>query len=147
MPLQRLSNSLSNDHSWVEIEVKMVEISRKPCKTHQHISRGHNFWFDRWIYNFFMFMETRHLDISRDTNISSIWVQKDLCTCVRIWTHIHTPRHTLKGFGSFPYMHVYVCLLLCLMFMLASLDLGFAMFYAPLWACSCVVTSIPLVAY
>ena len=116
-------------------------------ENHQHISRDHNFWSDHWIYNFFMFMETRHLDISRDTNISSIWVQKDLCTCIRSWTHIHTPRHILKGFGSFPYMHVYVCLLLCLMFMLASLDLGFAMLCAPLWACSYVVTSIPLVAY
>jgi len=31
----------------------------------------------------------------------------------------------IKGFGSFPYIHVYVCLLLCLMSMLASLDLGF----------------------
>ena len=31
--------------------------------------------------------------------------------------------------------------------MLASLDLGFAMLYAPPWARSYVVTSIPLVAY
>ena len=38
----------------------------------------------------------------------------------------------IKGFGSFPYIHVYVCLLLCLMSMLASLDLGFV----PLWACA-----------
>jgi len=33
------------------------------------------------------------------------------------------------------------------MSMLASLDLGFAMLCAPLWAHSYVVTSIPLVAY
>jgi len=29
MPLQRLSNSNSNDYSWVEIEVRMAEISLK----------------------------------------------------------------------------------------------------------------------
>ena len=44
-------------------------------------------------------------------------------------------------------MHVYVCLLLCFMPMLASLDLGFAMLCALLWAYSCAVTSTPLVAY
>ena len=33
----------------------------------------------------------------------------------------------IKGFGS-PYFHVYACLLLCFMFALASLVLGFAMF-------------------
>ena len=54
---------------------------------------------------------------------------------VRIWSRpyglCHRP-YTLahiKGFGS-PDFHVYACLLLCLISMLASLDLGFAMFDA-----------------
>ena len=38
--------------------------------------------------------------------------------------HPYTLAH-IKGFGS-SYLHVYVCLLLCFMFMLASLVLGFA---------------------
>ena len=36
----------------------------------------------------------------------------------------------IKGFGSFPYMYVYACLLLCFMSMFASLVLGFAMLRA-----------------
>ena len=64
--------SLSNDYSWVEIGVKTVEISRKPCKAHQHSSRGDNFWSNRLIVNFFCALETRHLGISRDTKISLI---------------------------------------------------------------------------
>ena len=40
--------------------------------------------------------------------------------CHRSYTLAH-----IKGFGS-SYLHVYVCLLLCFMFMLASLVLGFA---------------------
>ena len=42
-----------------------------------------------------------------------------LCHCPYILAHI-------KGFGS-PYLHVYTCLLLCFMIVLASLVLGFAM--------------------
>ena len=70
--LQRLLNSLSNDYSWVEIGVKTVEISRKPCKAHHHSSWGDNFWSNRLIVNFFCALETRHLRISRDTKISLI---------------------------------------------------------------------------
>ena len=44
--------------------------------------------------------------------------------CHRPYTSAH-----IKGFGS-PYLHVYACLLLCFMLLLASLDLGFAMFDA-----------------
>ena len=42
--------------------------------------------------------------------------------CHRPYTLAH-----IKGFGS-PDFHVYACLLLCLISMLAFLDLGFAMF-------------------
>ena len=42
-----------------------------------------------------------------------------LCHCPYTLAHI-------KGFGS-PYLHVYTCLLLCFMIVLASLVLGFAM--------------------
>ena len=44
--------------------------------------------------------------------------------------HSHTQAY-IKGFRLFPYMHVYVFLLLCFMSMLTSLDLGFAMLCAP----------------
>ena len=42
--------------------------------------------------------------------------------CHRPYTLAH-----IKGFGS-PYLHVYACLFLCLISMLASLVLGFATF-------------------
>ena len=45
--------------------------------------------------------------------------------CHRPYTKAH-----IKGFGSFPFLHVYVCLLLCFMLVLAPLVLGFAMFDA-----------------
>ena len=66
--------------------VKTVEISRKPCKAHQHISQGHNFWSNYQIFNFFSVMETRHPELSRDTKISSIQVWEDLKTCIQSWT-------------------------------------------------------------
>ena len=66
--------------------VKMVEISRKSCKAHQHISQGHNFWFDRRIFNFFSVMETRHPELSKDTKISLIQVWEDLKTRIQSWT-------------------------------------------------------------
>ena len=40
--------------------------------------------------------------------------------------HPHTQTY-IKGFGSFPYMHVYACLLLYFMSMFSSFVLGFAM--------------------
>ena len=43
VPFIGLLNSLSNNYSWVEIGVKTIEISRKPCKARQHASQGHNF--------------------------------------------------------------------------------------------------------
>ena len=52
---------------------------------------------------------------------------------VRTWSKpnglCHCPYTKVKGFGS-PYLHVYACLLLCFMLVLASLVLGFAMFSA-----------------
>ena len=65
--------------------------------------------------------------------------------------HPHTQAY-IKGFGSFPHMHVYACLLLCFMSMFASLVLGFAMLSAlhgldlvwlhptPVWLCLGVTT-------
>ena len=65
--------------------------------------------------------------------------------------HPHTLAY-IKRFGSFPYMHVYACLLLCFMSMFASLVLGFAMLSAlhgldlvwlhptPVWLCLGVTT-------
>ena len=43
--------------------------------------------------------------------------------------HPHTQAY-IKVFGSFPYMHVYVCLLLYFLSMFAYLDLGLAMLSA-----------------
>ena len=73
-PLRRLSNSLSNNYSWVEIEVKTVKISRKSRKVHQHASWGHKFWSKCWILNFLSVLKTRHPKLSRNTKISLIWV-------------------------------------------------------------------------
>jgi len=39
-------NSVSNNYSRVEIKVKTVEISRKPCKASQLASRGEAITFD-----------------------------------------------------------------------------------------------------
>ena len=42
-----------------------------------------------------------------------------------VFVIVHTPRPTSKGLDH-PYLHVYACLLLCFMIVLASLVLGFA---------------------
>ena len=84
--LRRLSNSLSKNYSWVKTEVQTIEISRKPCKMHQHTSRGHNFWSDRRIFNFFSVLKTRHLFLSKDIKISSIRVWEDLQIHIWNWT-------------------------------------------------------------
>ena len=83
MPLRIFSNSHSNDYSWVKIGVKTVEILRKPWKVCQQASRGHNFWSNHWNFNFFSFLKTRHLELSRDTKISSIRVRKELKIVIR----------------------------------------------------------------
>ena len=46
-----------------------------------------------------------------------------------VFVIIHTPRSTSKGLDH-SYLHVYACLILCFMLVLASLVLGFAMFGA-----------------
>ena len=74
LTLIRSSNSNSNDYSWVKIGVKTVEILRKSWKACQHVSWGHNFSLNRWNFNFFSFLKTRHPKLSKDTKISSIRV-------------------------------------------------------------------------
>ena len=63
MPLQRLSNSCSNDYSWVEIGVRIDA---------PQTSKSHNFWFDHWIFEFHTFLETKNQDISKGVKISLI---------------------------------------------------------------------------
>ena len=62
--------------------------------------------------------------------ILAYWFKPDLDPMV--FVIVHTPRPTLKGLDH-SYLHVYACLLLCFMFVLASLVLGFAMFSALRW--------------
>ena len=76
MPLWRLSNSHSNDYSWVEIGVKTVEISRKPVNAlidAPLTSWSHNFWSDCWIFEFHTFLEIGSQDISGGVKINPIW--------------------------------------------------------------------------
>ena len=84
LTLIRSSNSNSNDYSWVKIGVKTVEILKKPWKTHQHTSRGHNFWSNHWNFNFFSFLKTRHPKLSKNTKIASIQFQENLQMHVQI---------------------------------------------------------------
>ena len=72
MPLRRLSNSHSNDYSWVEIGVKTIEISRKLWKPHLLTSCSHNFWSDRWSFEFHTFLETKNEYLSKGVKISPI---------------------------------------------------------------------------
>ena len=53
------------------------------------------------------------------------WFGLDLY--LMVFVIVHTPRPTSKGLDH-PDLHVYACLLLCFMLVLASLVLGFAMF-------------------
>ena len=82
--LQRASNSLSNDYSWVKIRVKMVEISWKSCGECQHASQGHNLWSDHWNFNLFSVLVTSHLYLSRDTDTSSIGVEKAFNYAIKV---------------------------------------------------------------
>ena len=61
----------------------MIEILRKLWKARQHTSRDHNFLSSHWNFNFFRFMKTRHPELSRCSNIASIWVQKDILMPIR----------------------------------------------------------------
>ena len=64
---------------------------------------------------------------------------------VRTWSRPYGLSHCpytkahIKGFGS-PYLHVYACLLLCFMHVLAFLVLGFATLDALCGVCGCMVT-------
>ena len=61
----------------------MIEMLRKLWKARQHTSRDHNFLSSHWNFNFFRFMKTRHPELSRCSNIASIWVQKDILMPIR----------------------------------------------------------------
>ena len=60
-----------------------------------------------------------------------------------IGLHPYTQAY-IKGFGSFP-LHVYICLLASMLYLHVSLSrYRLCHAWCPLWACACVVASVPL---
>ena len=68
--LWKFLNSLSNNRLWVEVGLKMIEISWKSCMTHQLACWGHNFWSDHCIFEMSSVLKTRHLYLPIGTKTS-----------------------------------------------------------------------------
>ena len=90
MPLWRLSNSHSKDYSWIEIGVRMAEISWKP---RWHTDRCH-----RWIFKIHTFSKTRSQNLSRvprSTPFYAFWGRRSLKgRCLKIRARaINSPKH------------------------------------------------------